>query len=573
MHLRIGRTAVGLAAFAMLLLLSSACFAQSNRPYQLDNIRFAESFATTHSDCSDNIKAAFDDLGSGHGQVWVSNACGMSLSHQVVNIPNGDALVFDQPGAYTTMTGITMGTNSALYSSIPQAPNAGPVTIKAADNAHLAAVVTVNGGQSVIHDLTLDGNASASCAKSNNHGTIVGSYPLSVNGVLSITAGAGRLEMERLEVQCGADAGIVNDGAQNLDMSHMEVLFNTHQGLYCLNAGDGFIQSDSQFDSNGLSGIELNGCGSYRAVNIDISGNGSLGSDKSTGCSLYIHGSAHNHVSATNTFVQLQQGNNAFEDICDIGWDAENKGRDSYSNSFVGLQELGKGAASHPSIYVSDGSNDFFSGTIGITTSSYGIQFDESSIGRALPSTVRLAFTGGTTPATAWNDTTRYGDDFTGSVIGSTATYYIGPNGEISCSLKGSTNPCMLIVQGANNPSNPIFNDFDVFNMVAPTLQTGGYSLGFQIGKAADTVHQAALLRFVYTGNGSSSNATCLGLYNDPSICVTGSGIATLGNNNVPVQSNGTQTAGKLACIKAVGPPPVIGTCTAVSGASCTSCN
>lgn len=43
--------------------------------------------------------------------------------------------------------------------------------------------------------------------------------------------------------------------------------------------------------------------------------------------------------------------------------------------------------------------------------------------------------------------------------------------------------------------------------------------------------------------------------------------------NYVPLQSTGTQTAGALACIKSVGPPVVIGTCTAVSGATCTTCN
>ena len=41
---------------------------------------------------------------------------------------------------------------------------------------------------------------------------------------------------------------------------------------------------------------------------------------------------------------------------------------------------------------------------------------------------------------------------------------------------------------------------------------------------------------------------------------------------NVPV-SSGTATGGQLACIKSAGPPPVIGTCTAVNGATCTTCN
>lgn len=49
-------------------------------------------------------------------------------------------------------------------------------------------------------------------------------------------------------------------------------------------------------------------------------------------------------------------------------------------------------------------------------------------------------------------------------------------------------------------------------------------------------------------------------------------GIIILPAGMVPVASS-TQTAGQLACIKSSGPPPVYGTCTAVSGAACTSCN
>jgi hypothetical protein len=42
--------------------------------------------------------------------------------------------------------------------------------------------------------------------------------------------------------------------------------------------------------------------------------------------------------------------------------------------------------------------------------------------------------------------------------------------------------------------------------------------------------------------------------------------------SNLPVPSS-TQTVGQLVCIKAAGPPPTYGTCTAVSGAACTVCN
>jgi hypothetical protein len=52
-----------------------------------------------------------------------------------------------------------------------------------------------------------------------------------------------------------------------------------------------------------------------------------------------------------------------------------------------------------------------------------------------------------------------------------------------------------------------------------------------------------------------------------------GGGTVSIGSNYVPLQSTGTQTGGYLACIKSAGPPIIIGTCTAVSGATCTACN
>ena len=55
--------------------------------------------------------------------------------------------------------------------------------------------------------------------------------------------------------------------------------------------------------------------------------------------------------------------------------------------------------------------------------------------------------------------------------------------------------------------------------------------------------------------------------------CNVTHGTLQVGGAAVTTQSGGTQTAGQLACIKSVGPPLQIGTCTAVSGATCTTCN
>jgi hypothetical protein len=87
-----------------------------------------------------------------------------------------------------------------------------------------------------------------------------------------------------------------------------------------------------------------------------------------------------------------------------------------------------------------------------------------------------------------------------------------------------------------------------------------------------------ALTTTAQTGNGS------LVLSNSPAMTnpnlgdatanslTLGSGV-TLGNSSTVAQFFSTPTAGQLVCIKSVGPPIQLGTCTDVSGATCKVCN
>lgn len=78
----------------------------------------------------------------------------------------------------------------------------------------------------------------------------------------------------------------------------------------------------------------------------------------------------------------------------------------------------------------------------------------------------------------------------------------------------------------------------------------------------------------MYSGGTSPVSVACIdGAGNiSGSSLKAGSG-AAISNTNLVPQASSTQTVGALVCIKSAGPPPIYGTCTAVSGASCTTCN
>ena len=496
----------------LLLVCTSFTSAQNLDPSQVNGVnslRFASTFAG--ADCGAKANAAFADLGSTPGQVWVDQGCttGGTLGATAIAIPAGDTLLFTQGGTYTTSGGITLNDNSALASALPCAPNACPVTIRATSSAALPALVSVPGSQAVIHDLTLDGNASTLGTCGNYGGTV---YSGSINNAVVNINGAGRAELERVQVQCGAGAGI-SIQSQNVDLSHLEVLFNMKQGLLCTHSADEWISGDSQFEANGFSGIELNGCGSVRVIHADVSTNGQSASAThlSTKCDIYIHGTA-GHVANSNIFTTVQSGP-LESSICDIG-----TSQTSYGNSFVGFQSLGSSPGGQPLLYFKDAESDLLEGTAQIGGATYGVDFEESGTGYSIPSTVRVNFAAPFSTANAWRDNVRYPDDFTGSIVGNTYNYYLGPF--LACQNLTTSPSCGY----SDNVSQ--FNNFGMFTFYEPNQQAGGYQSSLRIGKNGSNYNATELL-FKNNTTGGSNNVASFGLVGGSDLTVDGSGNAT----------------------------------------------
>lgn len=504
----------------------------------VNSVVYADQFPGT--DCGLKISNALTSssgLNGNPGIVIVDTACaGGGTWTTAVSVGTRQALDI-MPGSYTTSQPITLGSYSSLYCGVPSA-SPGSCTINAAPSAGLSALVTISGASAIIHDMNLNGYASAW-----GPGCTSGAGTSNTSSVLNVTSSGPRLQLERVEVECGGGVGISLQ-AENVDMSHMEVVNNTQQGLLCTNAADVWISGDSQFETNGYSGIELNGCSSVRMVQGDISTNGksATAAAGTTGCGIYIHGTYSSHIANSNIFTEVQSGGNFYQDICDIGWDAVNGGRSSYSNSFIGFQSLGASAKSpghhpttpgtYPSIFVQDGYNDdFIGGSILPGTSGYGIQFTETATLRAAPSLVRATFAGPYNLSTAWSDTTAAGNDFTGSIVGSTEVYFLGP--WISCLLVSANVGCTENLNGS-------YSNTSALNLIEPTMNSGGYQLGMQIGSASNSSYNSTEIGFTDQGGaGATSNSAFIGIYGGHPMTIDGNGNTVMpGNTSVKSGTN-----------------------------------
>jgi hypothetical protein len=487
-------------------------------PRALDGIRFATQFSG--ADCGARINSAFADLGSTIGQVWAGTCPSISTP---INVPSGDGLLFIQGGAVPLYAPITANSNSTVGSQIPSASPGSLQFVATAGTLYpsgLPYMINVAGGEAVLHDLTLDGNASTlptgapQCA--NNGGTAAGS------NLINVTSGGGRLQMERVATKCGAGGGIFINGAENVDMSHMEVILNMGRGLSCLNAGDEWISGVSQFDGNGLSGIDLDGCGSIRMVQGDVSTNGSLGSPLTTGCEIYIHATYPN-VANSNIFTEVQSGSTNSA-VCENSWypqgAASGQGhRVSYNNFFVGFQVLGAMNSGYPAFSCVDCDNDLLVGTFQKGANSYGVQFSESVAGRALRSRVDAVFVAPYSSANSWNDAVVIPDEFTGSVPGNDQTYYLGP--WEYCYLNTANTDCQLTLNGQ-------YSNGTGWNVIEPGMRAGGYMICENIGESQSASYEAASLCFQRNGAGSATNKAqlCAG---GPCTSVDGNGNTFVG--------------------------------------------
>lgn len=244
-------------------------------PKIFSNLRFADQF--TGANCGVKINAAIASLPSTGGWVGVNANCGQGTATSAwsaVTIPANVAVQIIEPSnlPYWTNT-ITMGSNSSLYGlPMAMAVNTTPlVQLKLGNGINPANWITIAGTPStnaMIRDLNLDGN---------NAGNPTGGPALFINNTRRVT-------LDHLVIGNSNSHGInmlstgttaASSGAKFL---HIMVYQNNGDGIHCQGTGDVFV-SHSEFENNGLNGINLSDCPTWRVSNSDIGQNGVGGGD------------------------------------------------------------------------------------------------------------------------------------------------------------------------------------------------------------------------------------------------------------------------------------------------------
>ena len=498
------------------------------------------------SDCGAKIVAALTSSSGLNGQpgtVQVNNACGMAWT-TAVTVGTNQSLQLTQAGVYTVTQPITLGQEASLSAATPRgSSNFSAYTLQAAAGAGLTNLLTMDEG-STVADINLDGNQA--------NGGMTG---LSSAVLTTVTNGGQKIKDTFAINSSGIGFSITQE---NVDISHSFAQFNEGQGLLCTDTADLWISGESQFESNGLSGIELNGCGSVRVVHADVSGNGSSGVAGTTGCSIYIHGTVA-HISNTNIFTEVQSGNDFFEDVCDIGFDPVGGNFGNASNTFIGYQSLGspnRTANTVPAILAQDMNGDqFIGGTLlpGPHAASFGIEFTETSSGRANASTViGVDFNTGFGTANYISSTANQ-NYFNGNVEGLTGFSQMGPHAYI---VNGG---CLYFDNTSADPECTLFADIGN-NMNIVDAGGGAINMSTQTG--------AGIAEF------SAANSTIQGNISNSHTVLIPSGTTT------PLAATSTgQVAGQVACIKAIATSTtaaIIGTCSGTVNATtgvCGTCN
>lgn len=172
----------------------------------------------------------------------------------------------------SSITGMPVG--SSVGGAQPTA-----TVLKASAGAMLDSVIRIgdgtqaaNGLGAVIQDLIADGNRAAG-------GTSAGPG----RAVILVNNRAGRVDLTRVTAQHGAGAGIEifsrdDDRSSSCcaKLTKVMAIENAGSGLLIYNSNDVFV-NQSEFEFNGLDGIELSGAQAMRITNSDLGGNGRFG--------------------------------------------------------------------------------------------------------------------------------------------------------------------------------------------------------------------------------------------------------------------------------------------------------
>jgi hypothetical protein len=221
------------------------------------NVAVADQFPG--SDCGAKINNAITYLGGFPGEVWISNACGMSIATPI-NTGNYIALRFVQSGSWNQTATITLGTGasirglpSGLNEDVQSTPNPAVVLFQPG-NTNLTNLIVLKGSNIDLRDFAIDGNArgggngSTTCVATDTSATGSGSR--------------GRIHFDFLTVEnCGLDniditSTLANNQALAFRMSNSST--NRSLGGYGLvisHSTDAHIFA-SQFELNSACGLE-----------------------------------------------------------------------------------------------------------------------------------------------------------------------------------------------------------------------------------------------------------------------------------------------------------------------------
>lgn len=356
-----------IASLVLLLLVTESPFVGKRQTVgNLNNIRFADQYPG--SDCGAKINAADTEIGSAAGEIWVNNECGLTWSTPV-NLSSGHVLRFGQGGTYSLSGGITMAGNSMLTGvTSAMATNTTPaVMLQMANGENFSGLVTVKGPHAVIQDIAVDGN------KAHN--------PTGGSGIVVNGSSASGLEISRVTAGNFHGNGVIFNHAGTANIFKLMAYQNDGDGLFLNVSGDDFV-TDSQFENNGQSGIEINSAPAIRIIHSDFGENSING-----GCGLYIY-AGDRAPSNFEIITNNQFGNQFRDDLCINGSGNTSVGSNILGNSFIGSSFLLAPNTYSKLVIVEGGLNivsgNVFSASPRRTSNQYAISVTETHSGRAL---------------------------------------------------------------------------------------------------------------------------------------------------------------------------------------------
>lgn len=321
----------------------------------LQSIRMADQF--TGADCGAKINSADSNLGSTTGEIWVNQNCGLAIS-TAVNVSFAHTLKFIQGGLYTlSATMQVSGTGGGILGPAPTRVTGGGlglpvVTIKEANAANLASMVSMNAGDTFFQNIALDGN------KANE----------TSGGICLLINKAGGVHATGFTVQnCLTDgiqvlstSGTLNNESDTFKAYDFISQTNGNDGIKCIATNDMFIGNEFEDFGNANDGIELIDCGAARITHGELSQN-TIDNLKIAVTTSPTNGASVNKIS------NLQFCCSTGHDIFINGWDTATGSIQSQANIIANNTFIGSSVVTdniNPSVLFQDTQNNIFTGNV-----------------------------------------------------------------------------------------------------------------------------------------------------------------------------------------------------------------